>query len=123
MYKVFDIKELGDEMEYLYYAVTYLVLLNVVTTYRLLKSEDYETIQKVVQFILLWTIPLLGVTLVIFFLNQIPIVLNKKMRKYKTILKILLFPWFIKIKSNGNKDIGNSTSGYQADFGSSGGGD
>ena len=110
-------------MEYLYYVVTYLVLLNVVTTYRLLKSEDYETIQKIVQFILLWTIPLLGVTLVIFFLNQIPIVLNEKMRKYKTILKILLFPWFIKIKSNGNKDIGNSSSGYQADFSSSGGGD
>lgn len=48
-------------MEYLYYAIIYLVLLNVIATYRLLKS-------------------------------------------------------------NGNKDIGNSSSGYQADFDSSGGG-
>jgi len=48
-----------------------------------------------------------------------PIVLSERMQKFKIILKILLFPWFIKIKSNGNKDIGNSNSGYQADFGSS----
>ena len=110
-------------MEYLYYIATYLVLLNVVTTYRLLKTEDYESIQKIVQFIFLWTIPLIGVSIVTFFLNQVPIVLNKKMQKYKVILKVLLFPWLIKIESNWNKDIGNSDAGYQADFGSSGGGD
>ena len=61
--------------------------------------------------------PLLGVLIVTFFLNQDPIILNKKMQKYKIILKILLFPWLIKIKSNGNKDIGNSNAGYQADLG------
>ena len=58
-----------------------------------------------------------------FFLNQAPIVLNKKMHKINIILKILLLPWFIKVKSHGNKDIGNSDAGYQADFGSTGGGD
>ena len=110
-------------MKYLYYIATYLVLLNIVTTYRLLKTEDYKAVQKTVQFILLWTIPLLGVLIVTFFLNQEPIVLNKRIQKFKIILKILLFPWFIKIKANGNKDINNSTAGYQADFGSSGGGD
>jgi hypothetical protein len=104
-------------MEYLYYMAIYLALLNIVTTYRLLKTEDYESTQKIIQFIVLWTIPLIGVALVIFFLNQIPIVLNNKMKKYKIILKILLFPWFIKIKSSGNKDIGNSNAGYQADLG------
>lgn len=110
-------------MKYLYYIVIYLVLLNVVTTYRLLKSEDYEVGQKIVQFILLWAIPLLGVLIVTFFLNQEPIVLSERMQKFKIILKILLFPWFIKIKSNEDKDIGNTNSGYQADFSSSGGGD
>lgn len=110
-------------MEYLYYIATYLVLLNIVTTYRVLKTGYYESTQKIVQLIFLWTIPLIGVSTVTFFLNQAPIVLNKKMQKYKIILKILLFPWLIKIESNGNKDIGNSNAGYQADFGSSGGGD
>lgn len=110
-------------MQYLYYIVTYLVILNIVTTYRLFKSEDYEINQKIIQFILLWTIPLLGVLVVTFFLNQEPIILSDKMKRYKIILQILLFLWLIKIKSHGNKNIGNSEAGYQADFASTGGGD
>lgn len=110
-------------MEYLYYMTTYLILLNIVTTYRLLKTEDYEVTQKIIQFILLWVIPFLGVLIVTFFLNQEPITLSKKMQKYKIILKVLLFPWLIKIKSNENRDIGNSDAGYQADFASTSGGD
>jgi len=110
-------------MNYLYYTAIYLVLLNVVTTYRLLKTGDYEFIQKVIQFILLWTIPLIGVATVTFFLNQVPIILNKKMQKYKTILKVILFPWLIKIESNESKNIGNSDAGYQAESGLSSGGD
>jgi len=109
-------------MKYLYYIVTYLVLLNIVTTYRLVKAEDYERSQKIIQFILLWTIPLLGVLVVTFFLNQEPIILSDKMKRYKIILQILLFPWLIKIKSHGKKDIGNTVAGYQADFASTGGG-
>ncbi|SFV53684.1 hypothetical protein MNB_SM-4-387 [hydrothermal vent metagenome] len=110
-------------MEYIYYMSTYLILLNIVTTYRLLKAEDYEVTQKTIQFILLWTIPFLGVLIVTFFLNQEPIILSEKMQKYKIILKVLLFPWLIKIKSNENKDIGNSDAGYQSDFALTSGGD
>ncbi|WP_294966968.1 hypothetical protein [Sulfurimonas sp.] len=110
-------------MKYIYFIATYLVLLNIVTTYRLLKIEDYKVTQKIIQFILLWTIPLIGVLIVSLFLNQEPIVLSKKMQKYKIILKILLFPWLIKIESNGGKDIGNSVAGYQADSSSTSGGD
>jgi hypothetical protein len=103
---------LGGKMEYINYVIAYLVLLNVVTTYRLLREDNYETIQ----FILLWILPLLGALLVTFFLNQSPIILNEKMSKIEIILKILFFPLFIKIgskrKRNSLNDINNQ--GYEA---------
>ncbi len=110
-------------MEYLSYVVTYLVLLNIVTTYRLLKTENYEVSQKIIQFVLLWAIPFFGVFIVTFFLNQDPIVLNKKIQKFRIILKILLFPWLIKIKSSASKEIGNSYSGYEVNGSPGSGGD
>ena len=111
-------------MNYIYYIAIYLILVNIVTTYRLFKIEDYEVTQKIIQFILLWTIPLLGLFLVTYFLNQEPMILSEKMQKYKVICKILLLPWFIKIKSDESRSIGNSDAGYQADYAStSGGGD
>jgi uncharacterized protein YacL len=107
---------LGGKMEYINYVIAYLVLLNVVTTYRLLREDNYETIQKTIQFILLWILPLLGALLVTFFLNQSPIILNEKMSKIEIILKILFFPLFIKIgskrKSNSLNNINNQ--GYEA---------
>ena len=104
-------------MEYLYYIVVYLVLLNIITTYRLIKSEDYEVSQKIIQCILLWILPLLGVLVVTFFLNQEPIVLSEKVSKFRIILKILLFPWFIKIVFQGknNSLYGVSNEGHGAE--------
>jgi|GEM_PF-4740075 TRAP-type C4-dicarboxylate transport system permease small subunit len=63
-------------MEYLYYLAIYLVFINIVTTYRLVKTENYKVTQKIIQFILLWALPIIGVFIVVFFLNQEPIVLN-----------------------------------------------
>ena len=104
-------------MEYLYYIATYLVLLNIVTTYRLIKSEDYEVSQKLIQFILLWILPLLGTLVVTFFLNQEPIVLSEKMSKFRIILKILLFTWFIKVvfQRKNNSLHGVSNEGHGAE--------
>ena len=110
-------------MNYIYYIGTYLILVNIVTTYRVLRVEDYEVTQKIIQFILLWTIPFLGLFIVTYFLNQEPIILSEKMKKYKLILKILLFPWLTKIKSDDNKAIGNSDAGYQADYAPTSGGE
>jgi len=94
-------------MEYINYAIAYLVLLNIVTTYRLLKMGDYEISQKVIQFILLWILPFFGTLLVTYFLNQSPIILNEKLSKIEIVLKILFFPLLIKIIPKGkNNSLG-----------------
>jgi len=84
-------------LNYIYYAVMYLVLINTVTSYRLLKSHELELYQKIIQLILLWLIPIIGVLMVTFFINQHPTVLNKNLKMFKMILKILSIPLFIKI--------------------------
>ena len=48
-------------------SISFLFCLNVYASYKCLSSDFSDTTQKVVQCILLWTIPLLGPLLVIYF--------------------------------------------------------
>ena len=82
-------------MEYIILIVIYLIVLNIVTTSRLLKSDLYEKYQKVFQTIFVWLLPFLGPMIVSMFLNEYePIELNKK-----SIIKSIIFYIFIvKIK-------------------------
>ncbi len=50
----------------------YVVLLNMVTSYRLLRDEVYSLLQKTVQMLFVWFVPLIGAVTVSYFLNQIP---------------------------------------------------
>ncbi|MCF6206938.1 MAG: hypothetical protein L3J47_08640 [Sulfurovum sp.] len=55
-----------------YLFIIYVLLFNTITTYRLLKDDTYETIQKIIQFILIWCVPFIGAMFVSYFLNAIP---------------------------------------------------
>jgi hypothetical protein len=50
--------------------VLYVLLLNLIVSYRLYRDELYEPWQKGVQFLLIWLLPLLGGFIVSYFLNR-----------------------------------------------------
>jgi len=50
----------------------YVVLLNTVASYRLLLDEVYTPVQKTVQLLFVWLIPLVGAVTVSYFLNLLP---------------------------------------------------
>ena len=87
-------------MTYLVITGIYLLLLNIIATLRLSKSELNEKAQKVFQTILIWILPLIGAVIVSMLLNQEePMELKKK-----NILKsILLFIFIVKIKKYKSK--------------------
>ncbi len=82
-------------MAYIVLAGIYLLLLNIITTIRLSKSELNEKSQKVYQTILIWLLPLIGAVVVLTLLNQDEPVefMNKNIFK-----NFMLFVFFIKIK-------------------------
>lgn len=96
--------------------IIYLLLINAITTIRLVESDLFESTQKVFQTILIWFLPFFGAALIANFLNEEPLVLSKRASKYALILKFLLWPFMIKIKSNLDEYAGNSTEGYQVDY-------
>jgi len=85
---------------YVVLAVIYLLLLNIIATYRLSKSELTEKPQKVAQSILIWGLPLVGAVFISMFINEDePVTLKSK----NILLKILLFMFFAKIKKDKNQ--------------------
>lgn len=98
-------------MTYIYLVIIYIVIFNFVTTYRLIKTDMYDTIQKIFQTIIIWLLPLLGAAGITSFLNDEPIVLSEKMSKYILIWKFLFLPFMIKFKTKLDDDIGNYNTG------------
>lgn len=87
-------------MIYIVLALIYLLILNVIATIRLLKSELNENPQKLFQTILIWLLPLLGAVVISMLLNQDESIDLKK----KNIIKsILLFIFIIKINNDRQK--------------------
>lgn len=56
--------------DYLIIFIILLLLGNIYVSYQLHKSDLYEKEQKVYQFFTIWLIPLLGMCIVLFFLNN-----------------------------------------------------
>lgn len=50
--------------------MVYLVLLNLITSYRLFKDDYYNTVQKSIQFLIVWSLPLVGSLVVSYFLHE-----------------------------------------------------
>ncbi len=53
----------------LFFAVV-LISANIFVSYRMLKSDYYEKLQKVFQLFIIWCIPFIGVFIVLFFLSN-----------------------------------------------------
>ena len=121
-------------MQYLYIFISYLVVLNIFTSYRLIKDEYYTSIQKSIQLLIIWFVPLFGAMIVAYFNTE-------EKRKSKGIYKKL--SWlsrvgaallFIKLYSkreiltieNNHADYCDGwyeTNLVETGFGESGGGD
>jgi len=84
-------------MIYVVLATMYLLVLNVIATYRISKSELTEKPQKVAQTVLIWVLPLVGAVIVSMLLNQDEPIELKKKSMAKT---ILLFLFIVKVKTD-----------------------
>ncbi len=51
-------------------ALILLIILNIFVSYNLLKDDYYEKKQKIIQFLIIWLIPIIGGLIVLFFMNR-----------------------------------------------------
>jgi hypothetical protein len=91
-------KRRKKKMIFLYYLVFYFIILYIITSIRLLNSESYTKIQKIIQLSIVWLIPAIGVIIVALFLNQEPI----KLKKSSFLKKLFLSLFFIKTDKRRN---------------------
>lgn len=102
----------------------YFILLNVITSYRLIKSNGYEKKQKFYQILIIWLIPILGVILVSSLLNDEKVKISKDLPKIPSRVLELLFLIFLvnyntySVDEDGNISLDETSSS----FGSSDGG-
>jgi len=71
-------------MIYLSIFFIYIVLLNIITSYRLFRDDYYTTWQKSIQYLLVWSFPIVGSSIVIYFLHE-EIDASKK------------YPWIVRV--------------------------
>ena len=98
---------------YLIIAGAYLLLLNLITSYRVFRSEDYSFLQKFIQFMILWLLPFISLFVVTHFLNQTPVRLSQRLSKYKLLLSIPAFFILLKLERT-SMSSSNSNYGHGA---------
>ena len=106
-------------MLYLYCClIIYFLALNIVTTIRLWRSDSYSKSQKIMQTIIIWLVPLLGVFIVILFLNTEPLEESNP----SILKKLYMWIFFIKNekKEKKQKHINDISEGEVYGSGSSG---
>jgi hypothetical protein len=110
-------------MIYVYVAIgLYLLIMNIVTTKRLLLSNMYEGMQKFFQVMIIWLIPFIGAILIANFLNDEPIKIPKSMPRIKARVLELIYLAFViqyNISSGENESFDSASIG---DFGGDSGG-
>ena len=94
-------------------AIVYIALLNLITSYRLFRDDYYNTLQKSTQYLLVWSLPIVGSFIVIHFLHE-EIDVSKK---YPWIVRIVAWIFILKL----TKDV-NGT-GYPSSMNDNGGND
>ncbi|MEA2099055.1 MAG: hypothetical protein U9P72_02895 [Campylobacterota bacterium] len=56
--------------DFLLIFILLILLGNIYTSYQLFKSDFYEKTQKIVQFFIIWCIPIIGMSLILFFIKD-----------------------------------------------------
>jgi len=121
-------------MLYLYFIISYLILVNIFTTYRLLKDDYYNVVQKGMQLMIIWFIPLIGAMIVGHFNTQEKTKLKGIWKQYSWLSRLGGALFFVKIYSKKEMiHIHNNHADYcdgwyetnlvETSFGDSGGGD
>ncbi|HHD79228.1 MAG TPA: hypothetical protein ENK98_06310 [Epsilonproteobacteria bacterium] len=121
-------------MLYVYLIIIYLIVLNIFTTYRLIKDDYYNVAQKCMQLMIIWLIPLIGAMIVAHFNTQEKRKLNGIWKRLSWLSRLGAALFFIKLYSKREMlCIDNTYADYcdswhatylsDADFGDSGGGD
>ncbi len=79
----------------------YVFVLNVVTSYRLMKDEVYESWQKILQMCMIWCLPLIGAMFVSYFLNAFPVRADKWWQKHWLSVGVLSAFFYIRYQKKG----------------------
>ena len=76
----------------------YLLLLNIVTSYRVFTSQGYSRFQKTFQLLFVWLLPLIGSIVIASLLNSLPDTSSAIAKKHSMISSLLAFLFFIESK-------------------------
>ncbi|CAA6822052.1 MAG: Unknown protein [uncultured Sulfurovum sp.] len=87
-------------MNYIYIFITYVLLVSLVTTYRLMHDDFYNIKQKIIQLFIIWLLPLVGSAIVAWFLNENSSEPEGIWKKYPKISNLLGKIFFIEVKKN-----------------------
>jgi hypothetical protein len=97
----------------------YVVLLNIVASYRLLHDEVYTPVQKTVQLLFVWLVQLVGAATVSYFLNLLPKPAEKWWQRHwlsTGLLSLLLHIRYAPVKPDGYpssmNDYGPDVAGW-----------
>ena len=121
-------------MQYLYIFIIYLTIVNLFTSYRLIKDEYYNPIQKSIQLLIVWLVPFLGAMIVSHFNTEEKRELKGIYKKISWLSRVGAALLFIKLYSkreiliieNNHADYCDGwyeTNLVETGFGESGGGD
>ena len=120
-------------MQYLYIFIVYLAIVNLFISYRLIKDEYYNPIQKSIQLLIVWLVPLLGAMIVSHFNTEEKRELKGIYKKLSWLSRLVAALLFIKLYSKRETlTIENNHADYcegwyetnlvETDFGESSGG-
>lgn len=114
-------------MEYLVFGIAGLIVyLDIVASYQLYRSNNYDRSQKIAQYIIIWLFPLLGAFLVLYFVAETPAAYGAGKKPPSRLTQLLALSFFVSYIANhqdqssegnghGGIDIGNTSDGGGGD--------
>jgi hypothetical protein len=88
----------------MYILIIYIVIVNLVTSYRLVIDEYYDNVQKTIQLLIIWLLPLLGAAIIAWFLNENKSELVGMCKKYPKLSTFFGKAFFIRVQKVHGKD-------------------
>ena len=104
--------------------VSYLLIVNIITSYRLYHEDGYDKVQKIVQGVMVWLIPLFGSMFVSLMINRDIKFKEKNYAQIPWIFAMLGYVFFVETPRENISGYDPSMNDYSAFAdGDSGGGD
>jgi len=101
-----------------------ILYINIVASYHLLRAQYYDNMQKSVQLLIIWLLPVVGSVLVMFFIIEQPTAPSKGIEPPSRILQIIMLSFMLdSFNTSENASNGTTSDGGFVDGVDGGNGD